>query len=344
MDFPYWTSSEVQSATFDEATNRWTVQVLRGDGSVRTMHPVHVIMAVGGVGGKPNVPHIDGIENFKGNVIHSTQFKTGNGYHGKRVLVVGTATSAHDIALDLHRHEAAYVALAQRSPTSVVDIETANMVYGLNFDPDMPQEEADQRFSASYIWPLMAEGLKGYVQYVVEPTHGELFAQLEAAGLRLDQGDDGLGWMGKYLKHAGGYYLNVGASDVIIEGGIKVLQFDDFDDFVPEGVRLTDGTVVELDEIILATGFQNLSSEVEGLFGPEVARKVGQIGGIGEDGEPRNMVQPTGQQHLWFIFGGIADARKATPWLALQIKANLAGIAPSFVRNPDGSLTAIERD
>lgn len=149
--------------------------------------------------------------------------------------------------------------------------------------------------------------------------------------------------MGKYLSHAGGYYLNVGASDVIIDGGIKILQFDDFDGFVAEGVRLKDGTIVELDEIILATGYQNLSADVESLFGPEVAQKVGRIGGIGEDGEPRNMVQPTGQQHLWFIFGGIADARKATPWLALQIKANLMGVAPSFVRNRDGSLTAIER-
>jgi len=302
-----------------------------------------VVMAVGGIGGQPKIPHIDGIENFKGNVIHSTQFKTAKGYAGKKVLVVGTATSAHDIALDLYRHDADYVALGQRSATTVVDIETANLVYGLYFDPDMPQDEADQRFSASYIWPLMAESLKNYVDYVVKPTHGELHQKLEAVGLRLDQGEDGLGWMGKYLMDAGRYYLNVGASDVMIEGGIKVLQFDDFDDFVAEGVRLKDGTVVELDEIILATGFQNLSSDVEALFGPEVAQKVGRIGGIGEDGEPRNMVQPTGQEHLWFIFGGIADARKATPWLALQIKANLAGIAPSFRRNPDGSLTAIER-
>src|SRR5690606_10971271 len=121
----------------------------------------------------------------------------------------------HDIALDLHRHDAAYVALGQRSPTSVVDIETANLVYGLYFDPDMPQDEADQRFSASYIWPLMTEGLKAYVQHVVEPTHGELFEKLEAVGLRLDQGEDGLGWMGKYLKHGGRYYLNVGASDAM---------------------------------------------------------------------------------------------------------------------------------
>lgn len=343
MDFPYWTSSEVQSARFDEKTGQWEAQVRREDGTVRTMHPKHVIMAVGGIGGQPKIPHIDGIEKFKGNVIHSTNFKTAKGYAGKRVLVVGTATSAHDIALDLYRHDAAYVALGQRSATSVVDIETANLVYGLYFDPNMPQEEADQRFSASYIWPLMAEGLKAYVDYVVEPTHAEMFAKLEAAGLRLDQGEDGLGWMGKYLSDAGRYYLNVGASDVIIEGGIKVLQFSDFDDFVAEGVRLKDGTIVELDEIILATGFQNLSSDVESLFGPEVAQKVGRIGGIGDDGEPRNMVQPTGQEHLWFIFGGIADARKATPWLALQIKANLAGIVPSFRRNPDGSLTSIDR-
>jgi len=345
IDLPYWTSTEAQHATFDEETGTWTATVRRADGSIRTMHPKHVIMAVGGIGGKPLVPHIEGIENFKGNVIHSSKFKTARGYEGKRVMVVGTATSAHDIALDLYRNKADYVAMAQRSPTTVVDIETANLVYGLYFDESIPQDEADQRFSASYIWPLMKGQLQAYVKHVVLPNEAELASKLEAAGLRLDQEtEDGTGWMGNYLKHAGRYYLNVGAADAIIEGGIKILQFDDFDDFVAEGVRLKDGTVVELDEIILATGYQNLSSDVESLFGPEVAKKVGPIGGLGDDGEARNMVHPTGQEHLWFIFGGIADARKASPWLALQIKANLDGLVPSFVRNPDGTLKEIHRD
>jgi hypothetical protein len=48
------------------------------------------------------------------------------------------------------------------------------------------------------------------------------------------------------------------------------------------------------------------------------------------------MSRPTAQPHLWLINGGIVDARKSSDILALQIIAQMQGLVPSLVRQPDG--------
>jgi putative flavoprotein involved in K+ transport len=81
-----------------------------------------------------------------------------------------------------------------------------------------------------------------------------------------------------------------------------------------------------------------MRSVIEKLLGPDVADRVGLIGGIGADGEPRNMCRPTGQPHLWMVYGGIMDARKTSELLALQLVANLRNLVPSFVRPAQGRI------
>ena len=73
----------------------------RADGSQRTMHPRHVVMATG-VSGIPNLPDIAGLKNFTGTVLHSSQYTDGEDWKGKQALVIGTGNSGHDIAQDLH--------------------------------------------------------------------------------------------------------------------------------------------------------------------------------------------------------------------------------------------------
>ncbi|MCW2747240.1 MAG: monooxygenase [Nocardioidaceae bacterium] len=335
MDLNCWTSTEFLGGEFDEESKTWTVTVRR-NGEERTLHPTHVVFCVGQSAGRPNIPDLPGLDTFAGPVMHSTKFTSGKEHKGEKVLVVGVSTSAHDIAYDLY-HNDAKVTMAQRSPTSIISIESANLAYGNYFIGTMPQDEVDQRFNASYIYPLLVEGLQGYTLMTNE-MNKDLLINLEKVGMKLDVGPDETGWLMKFIRDGGGYYLNVGCSDVIVEGGIKIVQMDDFDHFVPEGVLMKDGTVVEYDTVVLATGFQKLEVQVADLLGDEVAAKVGKITGLGPDGEVRNFIMPTGQPHLWFQFGGIAEARKSTPYLAYQIKANLMGIAPTLVRQPDGSL------
>jgi putative flavoprotein involved in K+ transport len=72
------------------------------------------------VSGFPNVPQIPGAETFAGHLCHSSQFDGGEGWRGKRCVVLGANNSAHDIAADLWEHGAEEVTMVQRSATVVV--------------------------------------------------------------------------------------------------------------------------------------------------------------------------------------------------------------------------------
>jgi putative flavoprotein involved in K+ transport len=293
------------------------------------MHPKHVILCTGGVGGAPKIPELDGADTFTGPIVHSSMFETSEEHAGKNVLVVGTGTSAHDIAFDLYT-SGAEVTMLQRNPTSVVNLDTANMAY-MSYMDGTPVDICDFKSGADFMYPLLVSGLQAYTQMSNEIDR-DLHEQLEAAGLRLDVGEDDTGWLMKFLRIGGGYYLNVGASDVIAAGKIKILQSDDVDQFVPSGVRLKDGTTRDFDLVVLATGYQNQKTEVAKYFGAEVAERLGDVGGFAEDGELRNAWRPTAQPGLWIMIGGFQWSRSYGPQLALQIKAHLAGLLPDELR------------
>ena len=55
------------------------------------------------------------MDRFEGDAFHSSEYKNGHAYKGKRAVVVGSNTSAHDIAEDLWEAGAASVTMVQRS-------------------------------------------------------------------------------------------------------------------------------------------------------------------------------------------------------------------------------------
>jgi len=331
MNLNVWPSTEALGASFNEETRQWEVALRLADGTERTMRPKHVVLAVGGVGGRPRVPELPGLKDFHGEVLHSSSFATGAAYQGRKVMVVGASTTAHDICLDLY-HKGAFPTMAQRGPACVVDIQEQ-----VNFSADYDQvsvDEADQ-LRSSMVLPLMIKRAQAYT-ITTEESHAELHAGLRKAGQKLTTGHDNTGWSIKLFREAAGYYLNVGCSEAIVEGKVQVLGFEQIEHFIADGALLRDGSVVPLDVVVLATGFHDLSNDVEALFGPEVAEKLGRCVGVAEDGEYRTMSRPTAQAHLWLINGGIVDARKSSDLLALQVIAQMEGLVPSLVRQPDG--------
>jgi cation diffusion facilitator CzcD-associated flavoprotein CzcO len=333
MDLNLWTSTEALGASFDEESRTWEVHLRRADGTERTMHPKHVVLAVGGVGGRPRIPELPGLDEFAGEVLHSSRFATGADHEGKRVMVVGSSTTAHDICLDLH-HKGATPVMAQRGATCVVEIDEV-----LRFSADYDRvavEEADQ-IRSSMALPLMIKRAQAYT-VMTEASHADLHAGLREAGQKLTTGHDRTGWSIKLFRDAAGYYLNVGASEAIVDGRIGVLDFDRIERFVADGALLDDGTVVPVDVVVLATGYHDLSTDIDALLGPAVAKRIGRCVGVADDGEYRTMSRPTAQAHLWLINGGIVDARKSSDVLALQVIAQIEGLVPSLVRQPDGSV------
>ena len=153
-----------------------------------------------------------------------------------------------------------------------------------------------------------------------------LLDALTKAGFKLDTADP-TGWQFKYLTRGGGYYFNVGCSELIVEGKIRLVQFSDIETFVADGARLRSGELIAAELIVTATGYYGLQHLVRKLFGDAVAERVGPVWGIDEEEqELRNMWKPTGQPGLWFIAGSFAQARIYSKYLALQIKAAEAGL------------------
>jgi len=195
-------------------------------------------------------------------------------------------------------------------------------------------------FSANPFRPRTAFE-KGFTDYL-RKVDGEFYARLEKSGFNLWHGEDETGFFMEYYRRAGGYYIDVGGSELISSGEIKV-QRGDVAEIVEDGLRLSDGTFLPADVIVYATGYRPMSEWVGQLISPEVERKVGRCWGLGSgtehdpgpwEGELRNMWKPTAQQQLWFQGGNIMQARFHSLHLALQLKARMEGLPTPVYRRP----------
>ena len=333
MELNYWTATEFEGGAYDDQEERWSVVLRRADGTKRLMHPRHVVMATG-VSGIPNLPDIPTLRNFRGKILHSSQYDDGDAWKGKNVLVVGTGNSGHDIAQDLYS-SGAKVTLVQRGSTLIVNIEpSAQLPYAL-YDEGPPLEDCDL-ITVSIPLPLAR---KSHIRMTeqAKKLDRELLDGLERVGFRLDFGEDGSGWQFMYLTRGGGYYFNVGCSDLIVQGEIGLVQFSDIVEFVAEGARLRTGDTLAADLIVLATGYKGQEDLVRKLFGDDIAARVGPIWGFGDEQELRNMFTRTAQPGLWFIAGSLAQCRIYSKYLALQIKACELGLLPRLRILPDAS-------
>jgi len=323
VELDFWTGTEFSGGGYDEGTQRWTV-VLRRAGGTRTLHPRHIVMATG-VSGIPNVPDIPGLANFRGRVIHSHEYGDAAEWKGRGVLVIGTGNSGHDIAQDLHSN-GAEVTLVQRSPTLILNIEpSAQLPYAL-YGEGIPLEDCDL-ITSSMPLALTKESHRAMAEQS-RKLDKPLLDDLTRAGFRIDTEDE-TGWQFKYWQRGGGYYFNVGCSNLIAERKIRLVQLSDIDGFVAAGARVRGGETIRADLIVLATGYLGLEHLVRKLFGDGIAGRVGPVWGIDEEQqELRNMWTPTGQPGLWFIGGSFAQCRIYSKVLALRMKADEESLIP----------------
>ena len=149
---------------------------------------------------------------------------------------------------------------------------------------------------------------------------------LTAAGFALDNGPDSAGIFMKYLHRGGGYYIDVGASQMIADGRIKVKQGQEIERINAHSITFADGSELEADEIVFATGFQNMRETARKIFGNELADRVKDVWGFNEEGEIRTMWRRTGHPGFWFFGGNLALCRFFSRLLALQIKGMEVGL------------------
>ena len=321
MELNYWTGTEFEGGAYDDAQRRWRVTLRRADSTTRTMQPRHIVMATG-VSGIANIPDIPGLKTFTGRVVHSSQYQDGEDWKGKRAIVIGSGNSGHDIAQDLYS-SGAEVTLVQRSPTLITNIEpAAQLAYAAYSEGTLE----DNDLIATSMPLQLARRSHQMLTEQSKKLDADLLEKLAAIGFRLDFGDDGTGWQFKYLTRGGGYYFNVGCSDLVASGAVGLLQFAEIDGFVADGARLKNGATVPADLIVLSTGYKGQEVLVRKLFGEDVAARVGPIWGFGDGQELRNMYVRTAQAGLYFIAGSLAQCRINSRYLALQIKGIEEGL------------------
>jgi putative flavoprotein involved in K+ transport len=322
MELNVWTGTELTGGTWDEAAGCWDVTLRRADGTLRRMRPRHIVMA-NGVSSIPVMPDLPGLKEFRGTVRHSGAYGSGLDWVGKRALVVGTGTSGHDVAQDLAVSGAAEVTLVQRRPTLVVSLKEAQAPYAL-YDEEIPFEDKDL-LAVSFPFPVYA---RAHQQMTIRNAEADrvLLEGLKARGFRLTSGPDGTGWQIMYQSRGGGYYFDAGCSQMIVDGKVGLMQFDDIDRFGPDGAVMKDGTTKPADLVVLATGYEGQAAAARRILGDEVAARVGQVWGYDAEGELHGMWRPTGQPGLWFHAGGLAQCRIFSKVLALQIKARELGL------------------
>ena len=336
MEIDYWGSTLAKKARWDEASGQWEVTVER-DGRERVLRPKEVVFALG-VSGYPNVPKIPGAETFEGVQHHSSKHPGSEGFAGKKCVVLGSNNSAHDICADLWEH-GADVTMIQRSSThiapskSLMELALGGLYSEQAVAAGVTTDKADLIF-ASVPYQIMAP-MQVPVYDEMKRRDADLYARLEKAGFMLDFGDDGSGLFMKYLRRGSGYYIDVGASELVADGSIKLKSGVGIERIAPKSVLLSDGTELPADLIVYATGYGSMNQWLADLVSPDVADRVGKVWGLGSDttkdpgpweGELRNMWKPTQVPHLWIHGGNLHQSRHYSQFLALQLKARKEGI------------------
>ncbi|MDM7954589.1 MAG: NAD(P)/FAD-dependent oxidoreductase [Cyanobium sp. CZS 25K] len=348
MGLQVWGGSPARSARFDPQQGRWQVFTER-DGQPVELRPRHLVMALG-VSGYPSVPQIPGADSFTGDQHHSSAHPGPDAYRGKRCVVVGSNNSAHDIAAGLWEAGAAEVTMLQRSSTLIAPVPALEkLAFAGSYSEQALQrgitpEQSDMTL-ASIPYKLLPQWQKP-IYDAMRVEYADLYARLEKAGFLLDFGADDSGVFMKFLRRGSGYYLDVGASELVADGRIRLRSGVRIERLTPHTVVLSDGSELEADLVVYATGYGSMNRFLADLISPEVADRVGKVWGMGSDtpkdpgpweGELRNMWKPTQVDNLWIHGGNLHQCRHYSLYLALQLKARLAGLdtpvyglAPSF--------------
>jgi putative flavoprotein involved in K+ transport len=339
MELNYWGSTTAMSAVRDG--DEWTVVVDR-DGEEVTLKPRQLVLALG-ASGLPVVPEIPGAEKFRGDQHHSSAHPGPDEYKGKKAVVIGSNNSAHDICAALWE-AGVDVTMVQRSSTHIVRSDTL-MDLGVG---DLYSERAlaagvttfkgDTIFASLPFRILHTFQIPVYA--AIKERDQEFYDRLEKAGFDIDWGVDDSGLFLKYLRRGSGYYIDVGASELVANGDVKLAK-GQVVELTEDEVVLEDGTRLPADLVVYATGYGSMNQLASDIIGQDVADKVGKVWGLGSgtpkdpgpwEGELRNMWKPTAQEGLWIHGGNLALSRYYSLYLALQLKARQEGI-PTPVYN-----------
>ncbi|KAJ7052247.1 FAD/NAD(P)-binding domain-containing protein [Mycena amicta] len=331
QELAVWVSTEIASQpVFDDAMGRWRVEVNRAGDKV-SLSPRHVVLAVGTVG-KPKIPQWPGMSHFRGTMYHSDEHKGAAPFAGKRVVVVGACNSGADMCQDFVLKGAAEVTMVQRSATCVLSARTADIaLFRAQYPPQYSAADADFANNATppALLLRMAVGITQRLKRIDRKLHDGL----AKAGMKLTwemtPGGGEVGLLGfLFDRVASGTLMDMGCGQLIIDGKVKIKQGVEITHIDPDGVVFADGSKIEADVVVLATGYSPIIDHYTAIFGrnSEHPSAEMQVWGMDHEGEIRRAYRPSGVPKLWFALGAFQQVRFMSKHLAIQILAEELGL------------------
>jgi len=201
-----------------------------------------------------------------------------------------------------------------------VKIPTINKsITGVYSEIALPTDIAD-RFVASFP-NLLNLGVGQRRASAVAEADKELLDGLRESGFKLNLGFKDAGFALLAWSRAGGYYLDVGGSQLIIDGKIKLKSDSQIERFTETGIKFENGTELPTDVVVFATGLGDARNVLRRVCGDKVADQSGPIWGLNAEGEVNGVWRDLGVPGLWYMLGNLALCRFHSKHVALQIKA-----------------------
>jgi cation diffusion facilitator CzcD-associated flavoprotein CzcO len=284
-------STNLVSGTWNQKKKAWNLNVLR-HGEKYAIRTSKIVLATGAGGQTPLMPDYPNRENHQGSVLHSSEYRNPSDFRGRHGVVIGNANTAHDIAEDMVDAGLASVTLVQRSRTYVMPREYYKRVQDLLYNDNIPTELADRR---TYSSPMAVTRLLSHqTLHASARAEPERFDALERAGFKLIRYGDIMHYL---YDRGGGYYMDVGASQKISDGQIKIRSDSLPVAYTSAGLELEDGSEIPADLIVFATGFErDLKLVVRQLFGDAVAEQADEYWGVDEEGEILGAFKPNSRK------------------------------------------------
>ncbi|KAF8863875.1 FAD/NAD(P)-binding domain-containing protein [Acephala macrosclerotiorum] len=280
LELNVWNSTQLVYSSWDTKQKYWTVELERfQDGKMtrRTFKPRHIIRATG-LNGEPRILETPGVNNFDGRIMHPTQFHNGSpDYKGKKVIIVGTGTSGHDIAQSYNKY-GTDITIAQISPSFVTSLENVYKIVGARYNNASPAEESGLLIMSTPMTLFTRIGSDAALLF--KPNDQPMLNSLQKAGyLIIDSETELPSLLALTIHRAGGFYIDIGCASVITQDKIHVKSEHEIATIKSKSVVFTDGEELEADGIIWCTGYNN-GSRTRKIFGDEVADRILPIWGL----------------------------------------------------------------
>lgn len=319
LELNVWTSSEVLGA-IQEADETWSIQVRKENGDIRTFRVNHFVIATGVGDGVPRMPNIPKTNQFRGEILHSSEYKRPAPFKGKKVVVIGTGNSGHDVSADLAGANID-VTMYQRSPTLVMNLDKAwKFLGGALYSEGSPPNAVADLLQHSLPHLLMEGGMAQRGTKAILAEQKDVQDGLRKVGFKLTAGILDAGILLNLKQKGGGHYFDIGATQMVIDGRIKLKNDSPILEFDESGLKFENGSHLDADAVICATGCGDMRAFIRKLCGDAVANECPPLLGVDKEGE-MTWFRPLPRKGLWYMHGPFFLTRFYSKHVAMYIKA-----------------------